>query len=172
MLAFTVKRSTGHPDPDSEPQQDETREHSTVIIAYDSVTDKVTLAHWGKYYSVNIVDLYLSAQALLPTRNTEYYNKNRDYKSGNQGNIAKYIATNGPGERQSIEPTTYSGFQSKLLIVKKPIKKDLLKQRASPMTSISRQQPSLFHMGSSSDGDVTAYSGPSQDPGATLGQKG
>jgi len=139
MLAFSVEKETGHPDPD--PLEAEAREHAAVITSYDPKTDKITLAHWGRTYQVDLAALYFSSQALVATRNPEYYNKNRGYAQENKSNTPKYLSGKNKGERESIVPQRNSGFQAKLLVIKRPAnKEDLLQRRKSQLAQYATYQ--------------------------------
>ena len=142
MLAFSVNMETGHPDP--KPREPADREHAAVIMGYDSHTDKVTIVHWGKTYTVDLVALYHSSQALLPTRSPEYYNKNTAYAPEHRDYRPKYLSAKDKGERSSITPSINSGFQSKLLIVKRPDTSYLLGARKALRVGEAFRQEQFF----------------------------
>ncbi len=142
MLAFAVNKETGHPDPDS--TQPENREHAAVITGYNPYADSVSISHWGNNYVVDLVDLYHASHRLNATRIQEHYNKNRSRNQNNKADIAKYIAAESNGERESIIPAPDSGFQAKLLVVKKPDKDHLFKQRKALSSRHSQKTSSAI----------------------------
>lgn len=137
MIAFAVDKDTGHPNPAPSDKDAEEHEHAAVITAFDPDTDKVSLTHWGNHYEVDLVDLFYSAQALKSARSQEFYKLNKAYQANKQGSTPKYIAaqqkivTPQEGDRISIKPQQDTGFQSKLLIVKKPDVNRLLAIRST-----------------------------------------
>ncbi|PHQ78161.1 MAG: hypothetical protein COB66_09460 [Coxiella sp. (in: Bacteria)] len=161
MLAFSVEKSTGHPD--AAPFSAEKTEHAAVITSYDPESDTVSLAYWGRTHIVDVVTLFNSAQALLPTRGSEYYKKNIAYTSENKSYTPKYVAADGQDKMATITPKENSGFQSKMLVVKKPKKVCLLQYRSllknQPTDEFDQLQDPRNRKSSWEDDDlVTSYS--------------
>ncbi len=117
LIGFSVKENVGQPDPD--PFNPEDREHAAVITGYNFQTDEFTLTHWGASYNVDAVSLYNSNQALVQTRKQEQYVKNPQYLKENKFFTPKYLPSQTAGIA-SIVPEANTGFNGKLLVVKKP----------------------------------------------------
>ncbi len=132
MLAFSVKKHSGHPDP--HPKNAESREHAAVITAYHAETDEVTLSHWGSTYQVSFTHLFLSNQALSATRSQEFYTRNPEYNGNNRDYTAKYLPSKQPTTIASIVPVKDTGFKAKLLIIEQPkVTPEWLAQRSAKL---------------------------------------
>ncbi len=97
-----------------------TNEHAATIKGYDSNTDKVTIMHWGQYFTCPLVELYQSTQSLPEQREKEFY---KSVKSENL--VRKYqILTKEEdikdtySKKQSIAPRPNTGFKNKLIRLK------------------------------------------------------
>ena len=137
LIAFAVVRKLGVPDPN--PSSPHDTEHAAVITGYHPKTDEVVFSHWGRSYTVDLEMLFRSSSALPETRCQELYNKNSAYTHDKKDEIKKYIhvsLVNGEADLKSIIPIEKSGFNAKLIVIKKPEKSLLLQQRASRLSQM------------------------------------
>ncbi|MBV8801528.1 MAG: ankyrin repeat domain-containing protein [Gammaproteobacteria bacterium] len=129
---FAVDRISGLPSA----HYDE-NEHSALIIGYEEIHDQVTIMHWGKKYKCSLTQLFNSMKCLPTQRNVERYysvketNRIQKYElvDENEAKQTTEINPNNPTIKKSITPQLNSGFQSKLILIKKTYKLPKMRQR-------------------------------------------
>lgn len=101
-------------------------EHCAIISGCNG-EENIQITHWDKHYRTSIEEFYTSSLALPRSRDVEYYEPTFNVGSLGKG-TKKYnmiteqtlMDSNRPFVRFSITPEENTGFQGKLLIVKKP----------------------------------------------------
>ncbi|MCP0913522.1 hypothetical protein NKV53_03960 [Legionella sp. 27cVA30] len=119
-------------------------EHAAVINGINLDKQELYFIHWGKQHTCKIEEFYASTMQLLPEREPEYYVSVKKNPQLKQIKYEKIYTNpqNASGQiKKSLHPEAGSGFQGKLLVVKKP---SLVQQQNRRPRDIEKEFNELF----------------------------
>lgn len=111
---FAVDVKTGLPSD----RYEQNNEHAAILHGYHKQTDTLIVTHWDKRRETTIKDFYSSSMVLPEKREPEYYVNIKHLDKDKKYELVKDDSS--WSSTKSIVPQSNSGFQAKLLVIKKP----------------------------------------------------